>query len=201
MAFFLEANGYIEFILTLNERKACQATSSRENFERPVGNSNIEHWPLVEGFPCGIQSPVQCLPGGKRGRFLRSRGHLHLQGCVFFPPLTGFLLSRCGCFLNGISSRHQERKSVSAWRGRFFGNVFLSLGAQQTENSLLFDLSYTSFFPFRAGSLIRAAFRQTAPGMPGIMNGAFLVLLASLSLCAASAPCIINHLATPELCP
>lgn len=37
MSFYLEANGYIELVLTLNERKARQAASSQWGFRGAAG--------------------------------------------------------------------------------------------------------------------------------------------------------------------
>lgn len=167
---------------------------------------SIEHRALTSGvgFHTWHSEPWAVSPRQTARRLLQSRGHLHLQGSVF-APLTRFLLSWCGCFLNCISSGQKEI-SCSAWRWRFFGSVFLCLLASTANRELpsfrlklhIFFSSF-SFFTFKAGSLIRAAFRQAVPGMRGVVNGAFLVLLAPF-LCAVSAPCIINHLVKLGLC-
>lgn len=126
--------------------------------EKPLGESKVEHWPLVESSRVMSVPCAECLPG--RGL---PCGHLHPQGCVF-SPLTHFLLSRCGCFLNCISTGHRKIKSFTMWRWRFFGHVILCLLASRADRELpsfwlklhvFFFLSFT----LKAGSLIRAAFK------------------------------------------
>ena len=104
-----------------------------------------------------------------------------------FFPVSRLLVQLMWLLLYCISLGQKKNAKPLRVKMKVSGSVFLCLLASTANRELasfLLKLHILSpqppaFFTFKAGSLIRTAFKLAAPGMRGVMNGAFLVFLAS----------------------
>ena len=169
----------------LNERKARQASWCWWNFRERAGcrgqgaltfRGGLRTWCWLSRLPWGCEGA----PGG------HGTASTH-QPCFF--PVSRLLVKLMWLLLNCISLGQKRNTKPLHVKMKVFGSVFLCLLASTANRELpsfLLKLHIFSsppppllFFTFKAGSLIRTAFKLAAPGMRGIMNGAFLVFLAS----------------------
>lgn len=77
MSCYLEVNGYIERVVTLQERTRVRQHPVSGTSEEPLGERNGGHRPRGESFTRDAAPPAE---GGGGG--LRSRGRLHLHNLV-----------------------------------------------------------------------------------------------------------------------
>lgn len=167
----------------LNERKARQASWCWWNFRERAGRGRqgaltsrggVRTWCWLSRLPWGCEGA----PGG------HGTASTH-QPCFF--SVSRLLVKLMWLLLNCISSgQKRNTKPLHVKMKVLWQCLPLSLSEHRKQRTLLSCWSYTYFLPhppffftFKAGSLIRTAFKLAAPGMRGVMNGAFLVFLAS----------------------